>query len=307
MFRDQKNRLSQISRSIRWKSIRKSNNQSDETDTSEQQPAATSSSRKRKAEEGLQSKFSRAVKRMRTDVVSILIEDIQDVCHDEEVEISKMYQNQEDNLARQHSAAADRLTKSMSVEEYIEYSKCREASFTYNNTKRFKDWLGLNKRRKSKKKEESTTATKDETKPISVQIDDQLVEVFGHVAWETVGLLTQAALIVKRDMNMAQYTRSSNRVLDQVLSEYVVERNIGLATGVMDMSLRKSITYFPDKFFTMLDENDKKHYFNIQHVPHQARQPIESTHIIEAVRRLNIQKGSLIDFTYTQRVSNCLH
>jgi transcription initiation protein SPT3 len=45
---------------------------------------------------------------------------------------------------------ADQVTRSMTQEEYIYYSECRQASFTYKKLKRFKEWCEMHKYIKTK-------------------------------------------------------------------------------------------------------------------------------------------------------------
>jgi transcription initiation protein SPT3 len=42
-----------------------------------------------------------------------------------------------------HLAFADERTKNMSREEYMIWSKCRQASFTFQKGKRFREWSGV--------------------------------------------------------------------------------------------------------------------------------------------------------------------
>lgn len=65
-------------------------------------------------------------------------------------------------------------TSRMSEEEYIEYAKCREASFTYRKTKKFKAFVGM-------------------------KMKDRVAEVLGFVCYEMVFELVNAALDVKRE------------------------------------------------------------------------------------------------------------
>ena len=40
---------------------------------------------------------------------------------------------------------ADQLTQGMTKEEYMHYSDCRQASFTYKKLKRFREWCEMGK------------------------------------------------------------------------------------------------------------------------------------------------------------------
>lgn len=73
---------------------------------------------------------------------------------------------------------ADEMTREMSREEYMEYSECRQASFTYKKAKKFRDWL-------------------NPAQFIDYRLSDDVVEILGFLAWDMVRLLTERALSVK--------------------------------------------------------------------------------------------------------------
>src|SRR3954468_10974091 len=39
---------------------------------------------------------------------------------------------------------ADEVTRAMTRQEYVHYSECRQASFTYRKAKRFREWANMN-------------------------------------------------------------------------------------------------------------------------------------------------------------------
>jgi transcription initiation protein SPT3 len=49
----------------------------------------------------------------------------------------------EDQISR--LKVADQITRTMTQEEYIYYSECRQASFTYKKLKRFREWCEMSK------------------------------------------------------------------------------------------------------------------------------------------------------------------
>ncbi len=71
---------------------------------------------------------------------------------------------------------ADRLTRSMSKAEYMEFTECRQASFTYKKAKKFRDWLGI-----------PTTVTE-------YRLSDDVLEILGFLAAECVREITVGAL-----------------------------------------------------------------------------------------------------------------
>ena len=78
--------------------------------------------------------------------------------------------------------AADERTKTMSKEEYVHYSECRQASFTYRKAKRFREWAGF--------------GIVTDSKP-----NDDIVDVLGFLTFEIVQTLTEEALRVKAQLD----------------------------------------------------------------------------------------------------------
>src|ERR1700677_623303 len=94
---------------------------------------------------------------------------------DEEENEEEEEQN-EATLAR--LASADERTKNMSREDYMNWSECRQASFTFRKGKRFKEWAGF--------------GIVTDSKP-----NDDIVDILGFLTFEIVQTLTEEALRVK--------------------------------------------------------------------------------------------------------------
>ncbi|KAF2083562.1 TFIID-18kDa-domain-containing protein [Saccharata proteae CBS 121410] len=73
---------------------------------------------------------------------------------------------------------ADERTKNMTREEYVHWSDCRQASFTFRKGKRFREWAGF--------------GTITDTKP-----NDDIIDILGFLTFEIVQTLTEEALKVK--------------------------------------------------------------------------------------------------------------
>ncbi|KAI9830824.1 MAG: hypothetical protein M1819_005349 [Sarea resinae] len=73
---------------------------------------------------------------------------------------------------------ADERTKHMTREEYVHWSDCRQASFTFRKGKRFKEWAGF--------------GVVTDSKP-----NDDIVDILGFLTFEIVQTLTEEALKVK--------------------------------------------------------------------------------------------------------------
>ncbi|KAI0244342.1 Transcription initiation protein spt3 [Massospora cicadina] len=79
----------------------------------------------------------------------------------------------------QRLKAADEETRKMSKDEYVHYSECRQASFTYRKGKKFRDWCHL--------------GTLMDTKT-----SDDLIDIMGFLTFEMVATLTETAINLKR-------------------------------------------------------------------------------------------------------------
>lgn len=73
---------------------------------------------------------------------------------------------------------ADERTRDMTREEYVHYSECRQASFTFRKGKRFREWAGF--------------GVVTDSKP-----NDDIVDILGFLTFEIVQTLTEEALRVK--------------------------------------------------------------------------------------------------------------
>jgi transcription initiation protein SPT3 len=73
---------------------------------------------------------------------------------------------------------ADERTKNMTREEYVHWSDCRQASFTFRKGKRFREWAGF--------------GIVTDSKP-----NDDIVDILGFLTFEIVQTLTEEALRVK--------------------------------------------------------------------------------------------------------------
>ncbi|KAL2003151.1 hypothetical protein VTN02DRAFT_4846 [Thermoascus thermophilus] len=88
-------------------------------------------------------------------------------------------EEEEQNYATlQRLANADERTKNMTKEEYVFWSDCRQASFTFRKGKRFREWAGF--------------GIVTESKP-----NDDIVDILGFLTFEIVQTLTEEALKVK--------------------------------------------------------------------------------------------------------------
>ncbi|KAF2279560.1 TFIID-18kDa-domain-containing protein [Westerdykella ornata] len=91
---------------------------------------------------------------------------------------------------------ADERTKNMTREEYVHWSDCRQASFTYRKGKRFREWAGF--------------GLITDSKP-----SDDIIDILGFLTFEIVQTLTEEALKVKAAEDLYKKTtggESQNRL-----------------------------------------------------------------------------------------------
>lgn len=80
-------------------------------------------------------------------------------------------------------ASADERTRNMTREEYVYWSDCRQASFTFRKGKRFREWAGF--------------GTIVDTKP-----NDDVIDILGFLTFEIVQTLTEESLRVKAQQDL---------------------------------------------------------------------------------------------------------
>lgn len=80
---------------------------------------------------------------------------------------------------------ADERTKNMSKEDYMHWSECRQASFTFRKGKRFREWAGF--------------GVITDSKP-----NDDIIDILGFLTFEIVQTLTEEALRVKDSEDSAK-------------------------------------------------------------------------------------------------------
>lgn len=71
----------------------------------------------------------------------------------------------------------------MTRDEYVHYSECRQASFTYKKAKRFREWAGF--------------GIVTDSKP-----NDDIVDILGFLLYDIVQTLTEEALKVKQEEDL---------------------------------------------------------------------------------------------------------
>jgi transcription initiation protein SPT3 len=98
---------------------------------------------------------------------------------DEESEDEDELEAYNDSIQRLKDA--DDITRAMTREEYVHYSECRQASFTYRKGKRFREWACM-------------------SAIVEVKPNDDIVDSLGFLTYEMVSKLTMTAIKIKRDL-----------------------------------------------------------------------------------------------------------
>ncbi|KAF1810896.1 transcription factor spt3 [Eremomyces bilateralis CBS 781.70] len=88
-------------------------------------------------------------------------------------------EEEQNSATLQRLKNADERTKHMSREDYMHWSECRQASFTWRKGKRFREWAGF--------------GGITDTKP-----NDDIIDILGFLTFEIVQTLTEEALVVKK-------------------------------------------------------------------------------------------------------------
>ena len=93
----------------------------------------------------------------------------------------------------QRLKAADERTKGMTKDEYVHFSDCRQASFTFRKGKRFREWAGF--------------GVLTDSKP-----NDDIIDILGFLTFEMVQSITEEALKVKGEEDVYKAKTGGNDV-----------------------------------------------------------------------------------------------
>ncbi|KAJ2161499.1 Transcription initiation protein spt3 [Coemansia sp. RSA 552] len=94
----------------------------------------------------------------------------------------EMLDAQSDSLRRLREA--DNVTKRMTRDEYVHYSECRQASFTFRKGKRFRDWANM-------------------SAYLDTKLNDEIIDILGFLTFDMVSKITETALRIKRGLEKA--------------------------------------------------------------------------------------------------------
>ena len=179
-IRHDRAKVSRLKTFLSWKDVRKTAKDSDEKgpDVDLAEDPATVADAPVNPTDPNASKKASANKRTRItlpwEVQSFFSEQVPEREDDEEEDEEEM-----NSATMARLKDADERTKGMTREEYVHYSECRQASFTFRKGKRFREWAGF--------------GIVTDSKP-----NDDIVDILGFLTFEIVQTITEEALEVKK-------------------------------------------------------------------------------------------------------------
>ncbi|ORX48298.1 TFIID-18kDa-domain-containing protein [Hesseltinella vesiculosa] len=123
------------------------------------------------------------------------------------------------NDSIQRLKEADDITRAMTRDEYVHYSECRQASFTYRKAKRFRDWANI-------------------SAYMDVRPNDDIVDSLGFLTFEMVSKLTTMALHIKQDL--AEAADRNKKKEDDKLNGTGVKRKRSSSHDLLDANASTS-------------------------------------------------------------------
>ncbi|KAK7203363.1 Spt3 protein [Myxozyma melibiosi] len=150
---------------------------------------------------GPKMKYRKSKVKLPWDLTNMFPEPVPDA-EDEDGNAGPDEEEMEANLATlQRLQSADERTRAVTKEEYVHWSECRQASFTFRKGKRFREWAGI--------------GALTDSKP-----NDDIIDILGFLTFEIVAVLTEEAIKVKEaedEMEMRRSKRTKTRKTERFL------------------------------------------------------------------------------------------
>ncbi|PVH14299.1 uncharacterized protein CXQ87_002427 [Candidozyma duobushaemuli] len=132
---------------------------------------------------------------------------------------------------------ADDRTKNMTKEEYVHWSECRQASFTFRKTKKFREWAQI-------------------TQICESRPNDDVIDILGFLTFEIVCSLTEVAMSIKTaEEKLIQQSISKagaiNKEINKRKRKYLFEKPDELAKPIQP--------YHIEEAWRRLQSTDFKH------------------------------------------------
>ncbi|KAJ1725612.1 Transcription initiation protein spt3 [Coemansia erecta] len=200
---------------------------------------------------------------------------------DDDDEDDDLLDAQNDSLKRLKDA--DDVTRQMTRDEYVHYSECRQASFTFRKNKRFREWANM-------------------SAYLDTKLNDEIIDILGFLTFEMVSKLTETALNVKRDLekaasdalNLAEANskqQQQQRESSQPQSESQSQQQSQSQPSLQSPSQAQTQSQSQPQLHQTLASSTKpantaSDTVSIFSGPPTARSPLEVQHVQEAFRRL---------------------
>ncbi|WWC97279.1 hypothetical protein V866_004158 [Kwoniella sp. B9012] len=170
---------------------------------------------------------------------------------DDEEEDEDEIQAHQDSMQRLRDA--DEITKKMTKDEYVHYSDCRQASFTYRKARRFREFVNF-------------------SAYLDVKPNDDIIDILGFLSFEMVRSLCVTALELRESLE---------------LTKPQSERN----TSPVKRKSTNETSPSNSKKLKLEDGNENKKNTSNQPIslfapPPSARQPLLPGHILEAFAQI---------------------
>ncbi|CAK9784096.1 TFIID-18kDa-domain-containing protein [Cutaneotrichosporon oleaginosum] len=183
LIRDDRGKVNRLRTYLSWKDVRKKAKEEEDGDVDVDEADKAQKGRKPivKLSWELLTPFSDFLRTLPTQ---------QNRNEEEDEEDDDELQAHQDSMQRLRDA--DEITKKMTKDEYVHYSDCRQASFTYRKARRFRDFINF-------------------SAYLDVRPNDDIVDILGFLAFEMVRSLCVTALEVREQQEKRAQSASSGR------------------------------------------------------------------------------------------------
>ncbi|WVW81454.1 hypothetical protein I302_103448 [Kwoniella bestiolae CBS 10118] len=169
---------------------------------------------------------------------------------DDEEEDEDEIQAHQDSMQRLRDA--DEITKKMTKDEYVHYSDCRQASFTYRKARRFREFVNF-------------------SAYLDVKPNDDIIDILGFLSFEMVRSLCVTALELRESLELTKPQSDTNTSPVKRKSTSETSPNNSKKLKLDDAGESKKNTNQPISLFAP---------------PPSARQPLLPGHILEAFAQI---------------------
>ncbi|GMK54187.1 hypothetical protein CspeluHIS016_0107730 [Cutaneotrichosporon spelunceum] len=264
LIRDDRGKVNRLRTYLSWKDVRKKAKEEEDGDVDVEETDKANQKGRRpivKLSWELLTPFSDFLRSLPTQ---------QNRNEDEEEEDDDELQAHQDSMQRLRDA--DEITKKMTKDEYVHYSDCRQASFTYRKARRFRDFINF-------------------SAYLDVRPNDDIVDILGFLAFEMVRSLCVTALDVREQLEKSSQPASGGR---HAANASPLKRKL--------QSLESSPTKRARNDLSPSTEPDESRRFgagganatprSLFAPPPSARQPLLPSHVLEAFAQIQRKQTS---------------